>query len=173
MKTCGDELFDVVNEQDEVIGVEKRAVVHAKKLLHRGTHIWMIHPETYQVLIQKRSLLKDTYPNCWTSSVSGHIDSGEDYLQAAIREVTEEVGLNPPFELEQIGYEPACQGTELEFTKLYICRHSGPFKYAEDEISELRWVTPDELTQWIENEPQVFAPSLRYLWKGYRSLLEH
>lgn len=173
MKTCGKELFDVVNERDEVIGVEERDIVHAKKLFHRASHIWIVHPETHQILIQRRSPEKDTFPNCWTSSVSGHVDSGETYLQAARREVPEEVGLEEPFELKPIGYERACEETELEFVILYLCYHAGPFKFAEDEITELRWMDPSDLTEWIEREPEVFAPSLRFLWDRHRHALDH
>src|ERR1700722_15312119 len=94
LKTANpDELFDVVDADDRVIGEAPRREVHARKLLHRATHV-LVHDANGRLFLQRRSLGKDTFPGCWDSSCSGHLDAGEDYPEAARRELGEEIGLH-------------------------------------------------------------------------------
>jgi isopentenyldiphosphate isomerase len=86
------ELFDVVDEQDRVLRREARAEVHRQRLLHRAVHILVFNIRG-EVYLQRRSAKKDTYPHRWTTSCSGHVDAGEDYDTAAVRELAEELGL--------------------------------------------------------------------------------
>ena len=46
--------------------------------------------------MQKRSLLKESYPGCWDISSAGHLDAGEEPLQGAVRELKEELGITVP-----------------------------------------------------------------------------
>ena len=73
-----DELFDVVNERDEVTGRQTRAEVHRLGLRHRAVHV-LVFNRRGEVFLQKRSRLKVFFPGVWDSSTSGHLDSGEDY----------------------------------------------------------------------------------------------
>ncbi len=86
-----EDIFDIVDEQDRVVGRAPRREVHAKNLHHRATHI-LVHDAAGRVFLQRRSLTKDTFPGCWDSSCSGHVDTGEDYETAARRELGEELG---------------------------------------------------------------------------------
>src|SRR5271156_2765821 len=87
-----DEIFDVVNDQDEVIGQRSRGEVHRLGLKHRAVHVLVFNGRG-EVFLQKRSMQKDTFPGAWDSSASGHLDSGEDYDACAARELREELGL--------------------------------------------------------------------------------
>src|SRR5271154_3794999 len=90
-----DELFDVVDLDDRVVGQSPRRKVHARKLLHRAVHV-LIHDINGHLFLQRRSMGKDTFPGCWDSSCSGHVDAGEDYIIAARRELGEELGWRDP-----------------------------------------------------------------------------
>src|SRR5487761_2134532 len=87
-----EEIFDVVNERDEVIGQNTRREVHARGLWHRAVHVLVFNARG-EVFLQKRSMKKDTARGKWDSSSSGHLDSGEAYDVAAVREVREEIGM--------------------------------------------------------------------------------
>src|SRR5882762_7896662 len=87
-----EEIFDVVNERDEVIGKRPRSEVHRLGLMHRATH-GLVFNKRGQVFLQKRSMNKDRQPGLWDSSASGHVDSGEDYDTCVVRELREEIGL--------------------------------------------------------------------------------
>ena len=81
-----EEIFDVVNERDEVVGRAPRKEVHARGLWHRAVHVLVFNARG-EVFLQKRSLKKDIAAGKWDSSASGHLDTGEDYDAGAVREV--------------------------------------------------------------------------------------
>jgi isopentenyldiphosphate isomerase len=87
-----EELFDVLDEHDRVLRRETRAEVHRQRLLHRAVHILLFNSRG-EIYLQRRSAQKDTYPHRWTTSCCGHVDAGETYDTAAIRELAEELGL--------------------------------------------------------------------------------
>lgn len=164
-----DELFDVVNAADAVIGIEKRSIVHRRRLMHRAIHVFVFNADG-QLYLQKRSLIKDSSPGKWVSSCSGHVDSGEDYDPAALRELEEELGLFEPTEFKRVFKEPPCDQTGHEFVWVYQCKSEGPFKLNPKESSEGHWVNLDDLSEWMRSDPDDFAPSFIYLWQKYRSL---
>src|SRR6516225_6443898 len=87
-----EEIFDVVNERDEVVGCETRGEVHRLGLMHRAVHV-LVFNSRGQVFLQKRSMTKDRQPGLWDFSASGHLDRGESYDACAVRELREEIGL--------------------------------------------------------------------------------
>src|SRR5690242_13499743 len=113
---ASEEMFDVCDEQDRVIGQAPRSKVHAEGLLHRAVHIFVLNSQG-QLLLQRRSALKDQSPLKLTSSASGHLGAGESYEDAAIREMQEEIGLTG--ELEFLQRFPANFEMAFEHTVLY------------------------------------------------------
>ena len=77
-----EDIFDVVNENDEVISREPRSVVHATGLRHRAAHV-LVFNAAGNIFLQLRSNTKDNNPGVWDSSCSGHVDAGESYIVAA------------------------------------------------------------------------------------------
>lgn len=158
-----DEIFDIVNERDEVVGTERRAVVHATHLRHRAVHI-VLRNAAGEVFLQRRSPLKDMNPDCWDSSCSGHLDSGEDYDTAAVRELGEELGVAVPG-LQRVLKIEACRQTGNEFVWVYRGEHEGPFVLQPEEISAGRFVAPAALDAEIAAAPSEFSPAFRYVWE--------
>ena len=159
-----EEIFDVVNERDEVIGQQTRPEVHRLGLRHRAVHV-LVFNRHGDLFLQKRSMAKDRHPGTWDSSASGHLDHGEDYDACAVRELREEIGLvltQPPVRLFKLG---AGEDTGQEFVWVYRCQAEGPFVLHPEEISEGAWFTPDHLTRWIREKPQDFAPTLPVIWQ--------
>lgn len=70
-----DEIFDVVDEADRVVGRATRAVVHRDGLRHRAAHVFLLNSRG-ELFLQRRSL-----------------DAGESYVEAARRELAEELGV--------------------------------------------------------------------------------
>ena len=86
------EYLEIVDEQNNLTGqVEERDVVHEKGLWHREVAVWIMN-EKGEVLLQKRAATTKQGANCW-SVCAGHVDPGEEPIDAAIRETYEEVGL--------------------------------------------------------------------------------
>jgi len=165
-----DELFDMVDLDDQVTGQAPRREVHARNLLHRAVHV-MIHDLNGHLFLQRRSLTKDTFPGCWDSSCTGHVDAGEDYLTAARRELGEELGWHDTgLQLRPLVKLRASPETGYEFIQIYVAGPlSGPFKLHPEEIIEGRWIVPDELDILIDQFPDHVAGALRYLWSHYRA----
>jgi isopentenyl-diphosphate delta-isomerase type 1 len=158
-----EEIFDIVNEQDEVIGRAPRSEVHALGLLHRAIHVFVFNSRG-EIFLQKRSMKKDRQPGVWDSSCSGHVDSGEDYDQTAMRELREEIGLRlnaPPARLFKMD---ACAETDAEFVWAYRCESDGPFQLDPDEIETGDWFKPERVSRWIEERPGDFAPAFMLIW---------
>ena len=78
------ELFELVNERDEVIGTELRSVCHSKGLLHRAVYCWVFNGAG-RLLLQRRSPAKKIGPGQWDLSVAEHLQPGESYLQVRWR----------------------------------------------------------------------------------------
>lgn len=163
---AADDIFDVVNGNDEVTERLPRREVHARNLFHRAVHAWIFN-SSGQLLIQKRSPSKDLHPNVWDCSTSGHVDSGEDYDTAVVREISEEIGLSPAPELTVLGKTNPVAVTGYEFIQVYQGESEGPFLACPDEISEIKWVDGAMLTQWMEREPSDFSPAFRAIWLNW------
>ncbi len=159
-----EEIFDVVNERDEVIGQQPRSEVHRLGLMHRAVHVLVFNAQG-QVFLQKRSMTKDRQPGLWDSSASGHVDSGETYDACAIRELGEEIGLHlsaPPARLFKL---PASAETDQEHVWVYRCEAAGPFVLAPEEIERGGWFAPAEVSRWMAERPQDFASALLVIWQ--------
>ena len=161
----GDEWFDVVNERDEPIRRATRWEVHATGLWHRAVHI-LVSDAGGRIFLQKRSMLKDLSPGLWDSSCSGHVDAGEDYDTAAVRELGEEIGVQL-----SAGVVPtrwfridACEETGWEFVWIYRLRHDGPLTLEPREIQYGEWVAPTEITARVAQRSEDFCPSFKLLW---------
>jgi len=159
-----EEIFDVVNEQDEVIGRAPRQEVHARGLLHRAVHVLVFNARG-EVFLQKRSMSKDTARGKWDSSASGHLDTGEDYDVCAIRELREEIGLQLAAAPDRILRIAACRETGQEFVWVYRCANEGPFTLHPDEIERGDWFVPDKISQWIRERPEDFASAFVLIWQ--------
>ena len=159
-----EEIFDVVNERDEVVGREARREVHRLGLKHRAVHVLVFNARG-ELFLQKRSMTKDTFPGAWDSSASGHLDAGESYDACAVREVREELGVplaETPGRLFKID---ACAETGQEFVWVYRCQHEGPFKLHPEEIERGEWFAPPAITRWMAGRPGEFASALRLIWR--------
>jgi isopentenyldiphosphate isomerase len=162
-----EELFDVVDERDEVVDRKPRDEVHRLGLMHRAVHVLVFNSHG-DIFLQKRSMKKDRQPGVWDSSSSGHVDAGEDYDATAVRELKEEIGLSVTRPLERLFKVDACEETDQEFVWVYRCESEGPFALNPEEIDRGEWFSPDEVTRWVGAHPQDFAPAFPLIWRKLR-----
>ncbi len=150
-----EEYFDVINENNEIIGKATRKECHDNNLLHRGVAIFVFNQKG-ELLLQKRSQLKDLYKGWWTSSASGHLDLGEDYQEAAKRELKEELGV------ELTLSELPCiievrQEKDSENGKLFVAKSNGPFSFSKEEIDSIHFFSIKEIQKMIQQK-EKFTP---------------
>lgn len=167
------ELLFVVDENNDSLPPLPRDEVHKKGLWHRTAHVWIVNGEG-QILCLQRSLLKDSSPGLWESYCGGHLAPAEEYLDGAIKEIGEEVGLK-------------VQGSDLDLFKVQRCEFHKEFqaeysfkwdgdistlKLEEGEADAAKWVragevrsvmkrkdvnwvvkgTEIEVLEWLQNE---------------------
>ena len=85
MNLAKQEMLEVVDENDNIVGLETRVNVHKDGLLHREIHIFFITPNG-EIIFQHRAKDKDTYPDKLDATVGGHVDPGMSYEETAIKE---------------------------------------------------------------------------------------
>lgn len=157
-----DEIFDVVDAQDSVLSQKPRKQVHDEGLIHRAAHI-LLSNKKGDLLLQKRSHLKDRLPNLWDSSAAGHVDSGEDYASAALRELEEELGVSG-IELLEIGSLLPSASTGNEHIHIYLGKYSGKISFPPQEVDSVLWLPPTIIDLWLERRPQDFASAFPLCW---------
>lgn len=162
-----EEIFDVCNDSDEVIGQAPRSQVHRERWLHRAVHIWVWDSEG-RLLVHLRSASKDEYPGCYTSSASGHLNSGENYESAAHRELMEELGLAGA--LACLTKLPAGEDTAFEHSVLYELHTDATPTPDRSEIAGMEFLYPAEIAARIEATPEKFTPPFRSLFRWWQNV---
>lgn len=162
-----EEYFDIVNENNEVIGQELRQIVHRIGLWHRGVHVFLFTPDR-KLLIQKRSQSRDTFPGTLDCSVSEHLKPGESYLAAAERGLREELGIEgiPITRLVQfkMNYGP----NDNEFSEVYEGVFNGEkITIDTQEVEAINFYTLPELEKIIAREELPIAPWFIQLIRWY------
>lgn len=143
-QAAGMEWVDIVNEDNEVIAQSSRTQMRAQCLRHRATYI-VVHDGMGKILVQRRTDNKDFMPGMLDATAGGVVQSGEVLLESARREAEEELGIAAvPFaEHGQFYFEdPHCR----VWGGLFSCVSHGPFAMQEEEVAEVFWMTPEEVT---------------------------
>lgn len=153
-----DELFDLVDLDDHVIGVVRRGDAHRNPaLIHRSVQI-LIFSSDGRLLLQKRSARKDLFPGYYCASASGHVDAGEDYARTAIREAWEELGI--ALQLIPLAKTLVRSEQETEITALYISINDGPFTFHPGETDGGVFMTLGEIRRRRDAGTLPMTPAL-------------
>ena len=162
-----EEVLDVVDENDRVIGRERRGVIHERGLMHRSAQVLLFNSGG-ELFLQKRSMNKDEFPGLWDSSAAGHLDPGEAYAACAIRELAEELGVRDAGGLEQLCKLPASAETGFEHCTVFRCIHDGPLTLQAEEVEAGRWVKPTEMDRLVIDPESGLTPAVRRIWRLVR-----
>lgn len=159
-------LVQIVDENDNVIGSGIAHEVHLKGQIHRIARV-MIDDGNGRILLQKRAKTVNNWPEYWDNSAAGHVDTGEDYLDAAKREMEEEIGV--------IGYDPKEFGyyySEEKYNNKHLRRFNKiykltidftPQKLEEAEVEEVKWLTLEEVKDLVNDPESKCTTGLRQI----------
>lgn len=172
-----DELFDVVDDDNNPISIATREQCHTDGLLHRSTHVFLFRQRYVigglsartEMLLQRRSQGKTVGPGLWDVSVAEHLSAGEAYTSATARGLREELGLTvDQDELVQIR-EPYLSRQVYEdvgvldhlFTATYAMMYEenrhGAIVTDGDEVEEAEWWTVTNLIKTAKQTPELFT----------------
>ena len=158
------ENLDIVNENGLPTGeIVSRDAAHREGLRHRTAHVWVIRKtdQGYEILLQKRSMEKESFPGLYDTSSAGHIPAGEEPLPSALRELSEELGIAAePEELAYAGtfriqYEKEFHGQlfrDNEVTQVFV--YAQPVEIERltlqaSEVDETRWFDLEDVWEEI------------------------
>lgn len=156
-----EELFDIVDDEDRVIGQAPRSACHGNPaLIHRVAHV-LVFNSAGQLLLQKRSAAKDVQPGRWDTSVGGHLDPGEDYRAGALREMAEELGIVGQV-LEHLYSYPHRNAFESENVTTFWVRYDGDLRFAPQEIDAVAFYSAAEIAQMLGSG--ILTPNFEHEW---------
>lgn len=174
-----DEWVDIWSEDGRPTGQRMlKSEAHRGGLFHPTVHVW-IYNSKREILLQKRSENKKTFPGKWDVSVAGHISAGDLPIDTAIRECEEELGLNiDRSALELIGILPSrirhsAEILDCEFHHIYCIdleAHPKELKLQEEEVSDVRWFPYKTILKMQENigeHPDLVPLESSYLKKVF------
>jgi isopentenyldiphosphate isomerase len=164
------ELLQVYDEKGNPTNNAKpRGIVHSEGLYHKVVHVWIINETNGQLLLQKRSCHKLSYPSRYDISSAGHIVFGETSLEAAQHELKEELGIQIDdlnrFELLFTSFQHFTQqnGTfiENEFVDVYLVKLNQvpQFVLQQEEVEDVKWIHYKQLKQVLQEKDGRFVPS--------------
>lgn len=181
-----EELFDVIDpDTRQTIGQERRSVVHRTGLLHRAVYCWIFSRDG-KVLLQRRSEKKKIGRLQWDLSLAEHLMPGEEYREAVVRGMREELGVdvegiidgsavddlveqNAVHKRELHGTDSAGNAFhDVELVQSFFCRSKldadallGELSFDDGEVSEVQFVDPRALKQMFEDHPEEYTAWLR------------
>ena len=159
------EIFDLVNEQDLVIGKIRRIDAHGNpQFIHRVSHVLVFNSKE-ELFLQKRSLKKDVQPGKWDTSVGGHVDAGEDYFSAAVRETEEELGISGAKLISLYKYLHR-NDYESEYVTTYKLVWDGPILIQKSEIDEGKFWSFKNIQRSVEKN--IFTPNFLHEFQLYQ-----
>lgn len=159
-----DEILEIVDEDNNVIGSAPRLECYQKGLLHRAVNVFVYNSKG-EVFLQKRSAEKFGYPLYWDLSCSEHVKPGESFIAAAKRGLMEELGIN--VEVEEIIPIHRIDNTDESKNEKYMDSElmvtfkaifDGEFKFDPSEVAEGRFFDTEKL-------PQPLTPWFLEDWK--------
>ncbi len=159
------EWLDVVDQYGNPTGeIVDRIIAHEKGIRHRTAHVWLFRKKegVIQVLLQKRSDNKDSYPGCYDISSAGHIPAGVDYIRSALRELQEELGvIAEENDLHYCGqrryqYEDEFYGKKFRDSQvsniyaMWMDQEENEFSLQKEEVSKVQWFHFEECMRLVK-----------------------
>lgn len=145
-----------VDENDNEIGSGPIQKAYDEGIVRRIVRI-VVRNKNGDILVQKRGNTP-SYPFKWNESTTGHVDVGETYEEAALREMKEEVGI-VGVEVEPVGKFFFVEDTESDrkFNMVFSALYDGEVIIDPKEVSECKWVSLEDLKHWIKKSPEEFT----------------
>jgi len=159
------EILDVVDNNGNPTGqTVEREKAHENGIMHRTAHVWLLRKKhgKVQILLQKRCETKESFPGCYDISSAGHIPAGMDFVESAIKELKEELGITASYDElvfcgDRIVICDDCFGGkpfhDRQYSRVFILWRDideEGFKLQKEEVDSVLWMDLDECISVVE-----------------------
>ena len=158
-----EEYVILVDQNDNPIGKEEKVKCHLPNgKLHRAFSALIFNGEG-KLLLTKRSESKMLWPNDWDGTVASHPRESETYVSSAERRMPEEIGIGckvsyvNKFEYH-VPYKDIGSENEICGTLIGTIDSFDNSRLIKDEISDIKWINPDELKNELEQNRDAYCP---------------
>lgn len=165
----------LITPDDEVLGLMDKQQAHIQGLLHRAFSVFLFNDKG-EMLLQKRAATKYHSPNRWTNAVCSHPRNEESYLDAALRRLQEELGIETKISEQFHFIYKASVGENLwehELDYVFVGEYTGDFHLNRDEVSEVRYVSMEKLEQELRENPEHFTEWFKIILQEYKHQLNN
>ncbi len=166
------EMFDVLDEDGHKTGEQvNRRIAHEKGILHGASHIFVyrVRNNKIEVLLQRRSSNKDSFPNCLDTSSAGHVEAGMNFDDTALKELREELGII--VDANEIHYEYKMRYASIdefygkifnnqEIIYIYTLKKDidvSDLKLQKEEVSDAIWLDGDYIADRLDQQDKEFC----------------
>ena len=170
------ELLDIVDENNKVIGQAMRGEAHKKGHIHRALSVLIINSKG-QILLQQRSDKSKVHPLSWDLSTSEHVLAGESYADAGKRSLKEELGIDAEIEivtkevLQKREYEiNGEKHLEYEIVLMLKGVHEGPFNIDPVEVFKVEFFSVEDIEK-MKSSGVKFTPWFLDEWENVKKVL--
>ena len=158
------EFLDVINDRDEVIGKASKKEIYEKSLQHRIIHV-LIFNDKGEMALQLRSKNVSFCPQHWSTSVGGHVQSGETYEEAALREFQEELGITT--KIDFMSKDKYIKDKLLKkILGTFKTTFNGPFNIDPDDVERVEFFSLEKIQEMIDNGEKIH-PELLFLLRKH------
>ena len=160
----------LVNPEDSVLGLMEKQEAHINGLLHRAFSVFIFNKKG-EMLLQKRASSKYHSPNQWTNAVCSHPRENETYFEAANRRLEEELGIKTELKEKFHFIYKADVGQNLwehELDHVFVGNYDGEFYLNQEEVSEVRYISMEDLDTEIKNHPEQFTEWFKIILDEYK-----
>lgn len=160
------EYIDLIDEDDNVLSKVNRKEVIEKNLLHRVA-IVLVFNSKGEMLIIKRTKIKDNFPSYYAFGAGGIVSSGESYKEGAMRELEEELGIKNVKVKFLFNNKYITKKTKV-IQKIYSCIYDGKLKLQKEEVKKVFFMAIDKINEFMKKEK--FCPDLYSVFQKYLKL---
>lgn len=182
------EYLDVIDENGNLTGeTVAREVAHREGIRHRTSHLWLLRKKdgVLQILLQKRSADKPSFPNCYDISSAGHIPAGGEFTSSALRELKEELGITAEEKdlivcgERKVVWDCVFQGKpfhDRQISRVFMMwcdLEEEQFQADPVEVDSVRWMDFEQCIQGVEQNTFLNCISMEELQMVRKKLEEN
>ena len=172
-----EEIFEIFDQKNRLIGTAPRSEAHKKGLYHRGVNVFVVNNKG-EIFLQRRSENKDTNPGKWCYGAGEHLKPGETYEEAAKRGLEEELGIKESKPVlirgaKLIEVVHTNGKIDKEFDALFVVKAEGPFKLDPSEVAEGKFLKMSEIEEKIKSNSKEFTEFFLKEWEDFKKSFQN